>query len=357
MAQKNNIDRYRGKHATTGFVAAAYFCASLPALWTIPAAAKEHGAPGTPVKITVGYQPYYAEAWSAAVLRGRHLQARYLPAGSAVNFYIANRGLVLVQALEEDKIQIAYLGDVPAVLAAAGKDATIVAVPATSENQCGVLLVRPGAPANPAALARWLNGRRIAVPRNSCSESFLDYLLRTDGIHPAATYNQDPDTIATGFRAGLLDAAVVWQPAATRIQSAGLARAALAGADWHDGAFLLVRNDLLRTRPDIVEDWLRAERTAEKYLADPANGQAVVKMLAAQTMNYTTAELRQALATLSGKHGVRADFILTPQARAVLQQARDFLVRRQRLGAHARLSVQGRFAAAVLQQPASATAQ
>ncbi len=359
MAQKNNKDRYHGKHTTAGF-AAACFCACLPAFWAAPVAAVagNYGPPGTPVKITVGYQPYYAEAWSAAVLRGLHLQARFLPAGSGstVNFYIANRGLVLVHALEEDKIQIAYLGDVPAVLAAASGDATIVAVPATSENQCSVLLVRPGAPRNPAALARWLNGRRIAVPRNSCSESFLDQLLRTDNIHPAAVYNQDPGTIATAFRAGLLDAAVVWQPAATRIQSTGLARAALTGADlhWRDGAFLLIRNDLIQTRPDIVKDWLRAELAAENYLADPANRQAVVKMLAAQTMGYTTAELRQALATLSGKHGLRRDFILTLQARAVLRQASTFLVGRHRLGAHAGLAVQGRFAAAILRQSAAA---
>ncbi len=358
MAQKNNKDRYHGKPTTAGFTAGVCFCACLAVLWAIPLAAVA-GDYGTPVKITVGYQPYYAEAWSAAILRGLHLQARFLPAGSTVNFYIANRGLVLVHALEEDKIQIAYLGDVPAVLAAASGDATIVAVPATSENQCSVLLVRPGVPRNPAALARWPNGRRIAVPRNSCSESFLDQLLRTDNIHPAAVYNQDPGTIATAFRAGLLDAAVVWQPAATCIQSTGLARAALTGADlhWRDGAFLLIRNDLIRTRPDIVKDWLRAELAAENYLADPANRQAVVKMLAAQTMGYTAAELRQALATLSGKHGLRRDFILTLQARAVLRQAGTFLVGRHRLGAHAGLAVQDRFAAAILRQSAAAAAQ
>ncbi len=358
MVQKNNQDQHHDKHATASFAAGVCFCACLAVLWAIPLAAVAKNY-GTPVKISVGYQPYYAEAWSAAVLRGLHLQARFLPAGSSVNFYIANRGLVLVHALEEGKIQIAYLGDVPAVLAAASGDATIVAVPATSENQCSVLLVRPGAPANLTALAHWLNGRRIAVPRNSCSESFLDHLLRTDNIHPAAVYNQDPGTIATAFRAGLLDAAVVWQPAATRIQSAGLARAALTGADlhWHDGAFLLIRNDLIRTRPDIVKDWLRAELAAENYLADPANRQAVVQILAGQTMNYTTAELRQALATLSSKHGLRRDFTLTPQARAVLRQASTFLAGRHRLGAHAGLAVQDRFAAAILRQSASAAAQ
>ena len=350
------------KNARGYFGTVMVLLACLPAASALPpttAVGQDYGRIGTPAKITVGYQPYYAEAWSAAVIRGAHLEKQYLPVGSSVNFYIASRGLVLVHALEAGEIQIAYLGDVPAVLAATSTDAAIVAVPATSENQCSVLLVRPGAPTQRAALVRWLNGKRMAVPRNSCSESFLDHLLRTYHIRPAAVYNQDPDTIATAFRAGLLDAAVVWQPAATRIQSTGLAHAALTGADlhWRDGAFLLIRNDLIRTRPDIVEDWLKAERAAENYLADPANGPVVVKMLTAQTMTYTAADLRQALASLSGKHGLHADFTFTPQARAVLQRARDFLVRRHRLDAHARPAVQGRFAAAILRQPVSAAAQ
>ena len=30
----------------------------------------DYGKPGTPVKLVVGYQPYYTQAWSGVVMRG-----------------------------------------------------------------------------------------------------------------------------------------------------------------------------------------------------------------------------------------------------------------------------------------------
>ena len=54
-------------------------------LLAVPAAfAKDYGKPGTPIKLTIGYQPYYTQAWSAVIQKEMELWKKYLPAGSTV---------------------------------------------------------------------------------------------------------------------------------------------------------------------------------------------------------------------------------------------------------------------------------
>ena len=47
---------------------------------------------GGAVHLTVGYQPYYTEAWSGLVMRGKEFWKKYLPNGSTVDFQVACRG-------------------------------------------------------------------------------------------------------------------------------------------------------------------------------------------------------------------------------------------------------------------------
>ncbi|MDE2197167.1 MAG: ABC transporter substrate-binding protein [Gammaproteobacteria bacterium] len=304
------------------------------------ARALNYGQPGDPVHLVVGYQPYYTEAWSAVVMRGRQFYAHYLPAGSTVSFYIGDRGLVLVQAIRSGRIQIGYFGDIPAVLSASGESppARIVAVSGTSFTQCSILLVRRSAPQFPssAALLHWLNGKRIAVPMQSCSERFLRDLLAQHGIHPGALFDQNLDTITAGLSGGALDAAAVWQPAGAQLAALGDARIAASGADfnWQDGGFLLMRADLIQQRPDIVAAWLRAELDAQRFLADPANSNAVINMAQQQTFGYSREALWNALyawptaAVPPDPVIMQLDFGLTGAARSVLARTAAFLERR-----------------------------
>lgn len=303
-------------------------------------------AAGHPLQLRVGYQPYYAEAWSAAILRGERLYANVLPAGTKVGFRVANRGVVLERELLQGRIQMAYLGDVPAAMAAASGQAVVIAAPALSMNQCSVLLVAPDAPPTAAAVLHWMDGRRVAVPRGSCSDAFLGYLIERAHIRPAAVYDLAPDTIGQAFRSHLLDAAVVWQPAAAAMVAAGVARVALTGAEvhWRDGAFLVARKDLLRRHPGAVVGWLRAERAAETLLADPAQRDAALRAIGAQAVGYTPAVLGQVYAGLHAAGGIEPVFTLTPQARAVLAQARRFLVGEGRLPEGSVLAIDDRWA-------------
>ena len=58
------------------------------------AATVDFGKEGEPVKLVVGYQPYYTESWSGVVINGKQLWKKYLPAGSTVEFQIGLQGAI-----------------------------------------------------------------------------------------------------------------------------------------------------------------------------------------------------------------------------------------------------------------------
>lgn len=266
------------------------------------AADLDYGKPGDPVHLVVGYQPYYSEAWSGAVINGLQLWKKRLPPGSTVEFAVGLQGSIIVNAMLAGKESIGYLGDMPAIVGATKRsvaDLRIVANIGLSHDQCNVFFVRNDAPkfASPDAAIAWLNGRTVAVPKGSCTDRFAQAVFAKKHVKPAAYLNQSLEVITSGFRAGKLDGAVIWEPVASRLVEDGLARRVATGNDVgeEDGAFIDIRADLIKQRPDIVREWLEAELDAEHYLADPKNAESVAALVQAQTTGFQKKELWQAL--------------------------------------------------------------
>ena len=296
------------------------------------------GKPGSPVHLVVGYQPYYSESWSGAVIDGLQLWKRYLPPGSTVQFRIGLQGSIIVNAMLAGKESIGYLGDMPAIVGATKRnvaDLRIVANIGLSHDQCNVILVRNDAPAfvTPEAAIAWLQGKTIAAPKGSCADRFAQAVFLKDHVTPRAYLNQSIEVITSGFRAGKIDAAVVWEPTASRLVLGRLARRVATGndVDEEDGAFIDMRADLLQKRPDIAKDWLETELAAEQYLANPANAASVVRMVKAETTGFTAHELWQALfgAYTQNDGGTSTrltlPFAFTPQSLALIGKDTAFL--------------------------------
>src|SRR5262249_59927017 len=77
----------------------------------------DYGKPGTPVKLVVGYQPYYTQSWSGVVMRGKKFYEKYLPKGSRVEFQIGLQGAIIVNNMLAGNQHIGYLGDMPSIVA------------------------------------------------------------------------------------------------------------------------------------------------------------------------------------------------------------------------------------------------
>ena len=256
---------------------------------------------GEPIKLVVGYQPYYTEAWSGVVVNGLQLWKKYLPPGSEVEFKVGLQGSLIVNAMLAGKEQIGYLGDMPAIVGASKRavaDLRIVANVGLGHDQCNVFFTRNDAPSFPDARSaiRWLDGKTVAVPKGSCTDRFARAVFAREKIAPAAYLNQSIELITSGFRARKLDAAVVWEPTASRLVAEGLARRVASGNDVaeNDGAFIDMRADLIDQRPDVVKAWLEAELDAELFLSDVKNAAAVARLAREQTTGFDEKVLRQA---------------------------------------------------------------
>ena len=298
----------------------------------------EYGKPGEPVQLVIGYQPYYTQSWSGIVMRGKKFYEKYLPKGSTVTFEVGLQGAIIVNNMLAGKQHVGYLGDMPAIVSttkAETADLRIVAAIGLGQDQCNVFLTRTDAPqfAEPKQAVKWLNGKQVAVPKGSCTDRFAQATFKKQGVQPGEYLNQNIEVITSNFRAGKIDAAVIWEPTASRLVQEGLARRVASGASFNetDGGFLVFRADLLKARPDVAKAWLNAELDAQLYLADEKNAAEVIKLAKEQTSGFSERSLWYALygryeKTAGGTSTrLRLPYAITPEVRSHIDNATSFL--------------------------------
>ena len=310
------------------------------AMFAAPAQAADldYGKPGEPVKLVVGYQPYYTQSWSGVVMRSKKFYEKYLPKGSTVEFQIGLQGAIIVNNMLAGKQHIGYMGDMPSIVSTTKTevaDIRLVAAIGFGSDMCNIMLARKDAPAfaNPAAAIKWLDGKQVATPKGACSDRYAQAVFRKDKVNPKDYLNQNIEVITSNFRAGKIDAAVIWEPTASRLVEEGLAKRVASGANSseNDGGFLAMRNDLIQKRPDIVKAWLNAELDAQLYLADEKNAAEVTKSIAEQTTGFTPRVLWKSLygEYTANEGGVKTRLILpfgfTPEAMEHLNKSTAFL--------------------------------
>ena len=327
----------------------------------------DFGERGEAVNLVIGYQPYYTESWTGVVNNGKAFWKNHLPAGSTAEFQVGLQGSVIVNAMAGEKQHIGYMGDMPAIASTfkylperGGTDIRIVAALGTSKQQCNIFLVKNDAPefANGVEAVKWMDGKITSAPHGACTDRFAQLAFKKAGIKPAKYLNQNIEVITTNFRAGKLDAAAIWEPTATKMVSAGIARRAASGEDFgaQDGAFMVMLNDLIAQRPDAVMGWLEAELDAQEFVADPANADAIAAMAEAQTEQIDQSVLKASLydSPMAGTTKLQLDFVISDDAKSLLRDATAFLYSlKKKPAAAAQIrpeGVMGQFAERVLEK-------
>ena len=297
-----------------------------------------------PVHILVGYQPYYAGAWSAVVVKERELWKKYLPPGSTVDWEVGLQGSVITNNMLGGKFQMGYVGDMPAIVATTKRsqaDIRILSVTSFNNQQCDLFVVRPDAPEfkTPLDAIKWMDGKKVAVPKGSCTDRFAQEVFKRANVRPAEYLNESIEVITTNLRAGNLDAAVFWEPNVTHVgQIVGnkTARLVSTGADWdqHDTGVILVTKDFLDANRAAVVGMLKADIDAQQFIVSgyPKNACDVAGYAVSDTTGYEKKEMWYAL---YGRppvgdpkaHAVRfqAHLVLDEPVRAFLKSASDFL--------------------------------
>lgn len=335
-------------------------------IWGSPATrAAEFGKLGDPIHLVVGHPCCYTEVWSVMVLRGKELWKKYLPQGSTVTYEIGLQGSTIVNSMLAKKQQIGYIGDLPAIIATTKEsvaDVRIVGVSGVAYDQCNILLARTDAPKFKSAdeAAKWLNGKQMAVPKGTCSDIFARSVFERAKSEPASYLNQNVEVITSGFRAGKLDGAAIWEPVASRLVHEGLARRIASGVDYglKDSSYIIMSAELIEQRPDVVKGWLNAELDAQQFLSNPANADEVIKQVMKQTTGFPEKSLWMALyATYPKEQGgtnprIELPFAFTPEVKGLIKKGVDFLYSIKGINSSdlRPQAVMGQFADAVLEE-------
>jgi len=114
------------------------------------------------------------------------------------------------------------------------------------------------------------------------------FCLEQAGIKPKKYLNMNIEVITSSFKNNKLDAAVIWEPTAAKIQLAGIARRAATGESFEgieggDAGFLVMLWELIKDRPDVHKGWLEAELDAQLFMIDLNNSSAIAEMADDQT--------------------------------------------------------------------------
>jgi hypothetical protein len=151
---------------------------------------------------------------------------------------------VITNNMLAGKYQMGYVGDMPAIVATTKRsqaDIRIISVTSFNNQQCDLFVVRPDAPEfkTPLDAIKWMDGKKVAVPKGSCTDRFAQEVFKRANVKPAEYLNESIEVITTNLRAGNLDAAVIWEPNVAHVgEIVGnkTARLVSTGADWdqHD---------------------------------------------------------------------------------------------------------------------------
>ncbi|MCQ9133462.1 ABC transporter substrate-binding protein [Streptomyces hilarionis] len=283
---------------------------------------------GSTVTVTVGYQSKTINTVTAGTLL-RSLgsfekQLNALGDGTTykVDWQDYATGAPITAQMTAGKIDIGSMGDFPLLINAArgrqlGKPTRLVSV--TGYNLRGGLNTIVTAPDSELASLDDLKGRKVSTSVGSAADGTLVRALQRAGIDPdkgIEKLNQQPAVGASALAAGSADALsqfVAW-PGLLAYQ--GKAKALYDGAQLDLPTFhgVTAREDFAKSRPAVLEAFLKAQEQATAYL----NAHPVA---AAESVAKATGLPAEVVYLYNGAHGISTfDPALKPRLVAALKE-------------------------------------
>jgi NitT/TauT family transport system substrate-binding protein len=229
------------------------------------------GTDGDGASLTVGYQPYYTESWSALVIKHAGLAEKYLPDGYSVgNWQVALQGAVVGNRMIAGKAQVGYTGDMPTITAIANDETDIscTGIAGYSQGQQCNLGIVPNASGVEGVSD--LAGATLGLTTGACTHRFVLRLAEKEGID-IQIKDQGINTIQTGIRGGGLTAGFGWEPVMYKtVKQIDAGRYLVTGAsyDTYDAAGIIMPDSLIENHPDAARQWMKAELEAKKIMAE-----------------------------------------------------------------------------------------
>jgi len=271
------------------------------------------------LKIVVGYQPL-TPTWGVAVVTGGQLWKPYLP-----NIEIERAdfmsGMPLVNNMLAGKIDIGYIGDMPAIILGSKSDlqqTRFAAVTDADEGGESVIYVKKD---SAIKAVKQLDGQSVSVPFGGFTHRFAEVVEQAENIK-FDIVGQSPEVGLTNLQANKVAAYIPWEPYGKMAVARGFAEPLVNGTKYHFNSLrgVVISKAFMDAHPDVVLGWMRAELDAHKMMRDQPDRAAKIIFDDWQKFDVPLGIIRSDF-----DHSLFPDEI-TPEWRKVLTDGGDFLL-------------------------------
>ena len=178
-------------------------------------------------------------------------------------------GMPLVNNMLAGKIDIGYIGDMPAIVLGSKGDlqpTRFVAVTDADEGGESVIYVKKDLPIN---TVKGLDGQSVSLPFGGFTHRFAEVVEQAENIK-FNIVGQSPEVGLTNLQAGKVAAYIPWEPYGKMAVARGFAQPLVDGTKYHFNSLrgVVVSKAFMDAHPDIVIGWMRAELDAHKMMRE-----------------------------------------------------------------------------------------
>ena len=218
------------------------------------------------VKIVLGYLPLAPTA-GVTIVTGAQLWKKYLPNVELENVE-AMSGMPLVNNVVAGKVDIAYFGDMPAIVLGSKRDSSSLLVGITEADEGGSanVYVRNG---SPIKTVKELDGKRVSVSFGAYTHRFTEIVSQQEKVN-FKFVGQSPEVGLTSLQTGGVDAYITWPPYGALAVYRGFGTKIADGTKYNFGSVrcIVVSKAFAEKHPQVVIGWLRAELDAHRILRE-----------------------------------------------------------------------------------------
>ena len=172
---------------------------------------------------------------------------------------------------------IGFLGDTPAIIGkAAGINTKIIALTSSGPKSLAVVVPTKSAIRSP----KDLKGKKVAVVKGSYAHHLLVLVLQKGGLTTSDIefINLSQADIATAIVNGTIDAAAIWEPLITKLETQGSVRVLADGTGIKKGALVIIAsNDFVTKHRDQTKAILKAyKRGADFIKSNPKEAAQII---------------------------------------------------------------------------------
>lgn len=233
--------------------------------------------------LRIGYQPL-TPTWGISIIYQAKLWKKYLPNVEVERFQTMS-GMPLVNNLLAGKLDLGYLGDMPAiVLASKAQLLPTKFISVTDADRGGASVIYVGKD-SPIRTVKELAGKKVSVPFGGYTHRFAEVVEAAEGIK-FDFVGQSPEVGLTALQSGKVDAYVPWPPYGPMAVAQGFGRKLVDGTGYKFDALrgVVASEQFLKKHPTIAIGWLRAELDAHKIMRERPDYAA--KLIYQEWKNY-----------------------------------------------------------------------